>query len=186
MQHIIINGKKVTLKQATVKDLETCYYWEYEDENKEAEKWNAPFSPPDKTTQAEFINDWKDYEIFPGIPGILIVEAGGELIGEVDAYWVDKNTNWLEIGIIIYRPEYWGGGYGTEAFRLFIDYLFTGTPLHRLGISTWSGNIRMIKLAQKLGMKEEACIRQARSLDGKFYDAIKMGILRSEWELAKP
>ena len=50
-----------------------------------------------------------------------------------------------------------------------------------LGISTWSGNKRMIKLAKKVGMKEEACIRQARIVEGQLYDAIKMGILRDEW-----
>lgn len=177
-----IKGKRVTLRSASIHNLETCYYWEYEDENREAEKWNRPFSPPDETTKAEFIAEWENYEIFPGVPGMLIIEANGELIGEVDADWVDKNTNWLEIGIIIYKPEYWGSGYGTEAFRLFIDYIFTITPLHRLGISTWSGNTRMVKLAEKMGMKEEARIRQARFLDGKYYDAIQMGILRSEWE----
>ena len=49
------------------------------------------------------------------------------------------------------------------------------------GMSTWSGNARMIKVAEKIGMKEEARVRQARMVDGKYFDAIKMGILRSEW-----
>jgi len=184
MSLTMIKGKKVTLRLADIKDLEACYYWEYQEEKQEAAKWNSPFAPPDKTTQAEFIAQWNNYEILPDVPGMLIVEADGELIGEVDADWIDKNTNWLEIGIIIYNPDYWGSGYGAEAFQLFVDYLFTNTPLHRLGMSTWSGNIRMMKAAQKIGMKEEARIRQARSLGGKYYDAIKMGILRSEWESA--
>jgi RimJ/RimL family protein N-acetyltransferase len=49
-------------------------------------------------------------------------------------------------------------------------------------MSTWSGNVRMIKVAERLGMKEEARIRQARMVDGKYFDAIKMGILRREWD----
>ena len=40
----------------------------------------------------------------------------------------------------------------------------------------------MMKVAERLGMKEEARIRQARMVDGKYFDAIKMGILRKEWE----
>ena len=41
-------------------------------------------------------------------------------------------------------------------------------------MSTWSGNHRMIKVAEKIGMIEEARIRDARIVDGCFYDAIKM------------
>ena len=182
MPGVMIKGEKVTLRTADIKDLEACYYWEYEEESQEAAKWNAPFSPPNNTTKADFVEEWHGFELFPGVSGLLIIETNGELIGEVDADWVDKHTNWLEIGIIIYKSKYWGGGYGTEAFGLFVDYLFKNTPLHRLGLSTWSGNIRMVKAAQKLGFKEEGRIRQARCLNGEYYDAIKMGILRSEWQ----
>jgi RimJ/RimL family protein N-acetyltransferase len=40
----------------------------------------------------------------------------------------------------------------------------------------------MIKAAEKVGMQEEARIRKARTVEGKYYDAIKMGVLREEWE----
>ena len=182
MSNTIIKGEKITLRSANIEDLAICYYWEYEEEKQEAAKWNSPFAPSEKTIKTEFINDWNGYEIFPGVAGILIVEADGEIIGEVDADWVDKHNDWLEVGVVIYKPEYWGGGYGSEAFRLYIDYIFSNTPIHRLGMTTWSGNVRMIKTAQKIGMKEEACIRQVRRVNGNYYDAIKMGILRDEWE----
>ena len=60
--------------------------------------------------------------------------------------------------------------------------LFEKTSANRIGISTWSGNYRMIKLAKKLNMKEEAKIREARIVNGEYYDAIKMGILKKEWK----
>ncbi len=41
----------------------------------------------------------------------------------------------------------------------------------------------MIKVAKRIGMQEEARIRKARMVEDKYYDAIKMGILREEWEL---
>ena len=53
----------------------------------------------------------------------------------------------------------------------------------RLGLSTWSGNIGMIKLAQKLGMIKEAEYRNARIINGEYFDSVSYGILRSEWEL---
>ncbi|MGO1990053.1 GNAT family N-acetyltransferase, partial [Mammaliicoccus vitulinus] len=57
------------------------------------------------------------------------------------------------------------------------------TDANRIGISTWSGNIRMIKVASKTGMIEEARIRKGRVVEGEFYDAIQMGILREEWTI---
>ncbi|WP_331463569.1 GNAT family protein [Macrococcoides bohemicum] len=95
---------------------------------------------------------------------------------------MSEETNWMEIGMCIYNPDYWSGGYGTSAFLQWIDYIFNNSDLHRIGISTWSGNVRMMKLAEKVGMIEEARIRDAKIVDGKYYDAIKMGILRNEWE----
>ncbi|MBG9585538.1 GNAT family N-acetyltransferase [Cytobacillus firmus] len=180
---INIVGQKIILKEATQQNLDELYYWKYEEKEQEAKKWNGPYIPELKITKEEFLKSWEnDYEITVNTPKTLIIFVGDKLIGTVSSYWVDKNTNWLETGIVIYDKNYWNGGYGTEAYKLWIDFLFRTSGLHRLGMSTWSGNVRMIKVAEKLGMKEEARIRQARMVDGKYFDAIKMGILRREWE----
>ncbi|MDW8553115.1 GNAT family N-acetyltransferase [Staphylococcus nepalensis] len=47
-----------------------------------------------------------------------------------------------------------------------MDYLFKQNFIHRLGISIWSCNRRMIKLAEKVGMQEEVCIREAKTVNG--------------------
>lgn len=111
-----------------------------------------------------------------------MIRAEGKVVGYVGAYWIDKNTNWLETGIVIYDKDYWNGGYGSEAYKLWIDFLFKSTGLHRLGMSTWSGNERMMKVAERIGMSLEARIRNARTVEGQYFDAIKMGMLREEWE----
>ena len=179
---INITGQKIILKEATQQDIEELYYWKYEEKEQEAKKWNGPYILEPIMTKEEFIKTWKDdYEVGPNTPNTLIIFVEDKLIGTVGSYWIDKNTNWLETGIVIYDKNYWNGGYGTEAYKLWIDFLFRTTDLHRLGMSTWSGNARMIKVAEKIGMKEEARVRQARMVDGKYFDAIKMGILRSEW-----
>lgn len=178
-----INGKKVVLKETTKKDIDELYYWQYEEIEQEAKKWNGPYIKEEKLTKEEHKIAWLEAnEILIDVPDSLLIFAQEKLIGIVTAHWVDKNTNWLETGIVIYDTDFWNGGYGSEAYKLWIDFLFNSTNLHRLGMSTWSGNIRMMKVAEKLGMKEEARIRDARTVDGKYYDAIKMGILRTEWD----
>ncbi|MED4156699.1 GNAT family protein [Priestia aryabhattai] len=180
---IKVTGKKVELREINQEDIDELYYWKFEDDKQEAKKWNGPYIPEVKKTKEEYREIWKSpIEIMSGLPNTLVISVKGKLIGTVGCYWVDKNTKWLETGIVIYDTEYWNGGYGSEAYRLWIDFLFNVTDLHRLGMSTWSGNTRMIKVASKIGMKEEARIRDARIVNGKYFDAIKMGMLRKEWE----
>ncbi|MEB4887466.1 MULTISPECIES: GNAT family N-acetyltransferase [Priestia] len=175
-------GEKVLLREATQEDVNTLYYWKYEEKKQEAKKWNAPYIPDRKLTKEKYMNSWEEeYEIYPSVPRMLAVIIDETAVGTVNCYWVDKRTNWMETGIVIYDSDYWSGGYGSEAYGMWIDFLFEFTPLHRLGMSTWSGNTRMIKTAAKIGMKEEARIREARIVNGEYFDSVQMGILRREW-----
>ena len=127
-------GEKVLLREATQQDVNELYYWKYEEKNQEAKKWNAPYITEEKLTKEEDMNSWeKEYELFPGVPRLLAVIINKKAVGIVSCYWVDKHTNWLETGIVIYDSNYWSGGYGTEAYRMWIDFLFESTHLHRLG-----------------------------------------------------
>ncbi len=49
-------------------------------------------------------------------------------------------------------------------------------------MTTWSGNPRMMSLALKLGFQQEARLRKVRYYQGKYYDSVKYGVLRSEWQ----
>jgi len=104
------------------------------------------------------------------------------LIGEVSWYWKSKETHWLEIGIVIFNENYWGYGIGYKALELWITKLFKDKKeILRIGLSTWSGNERMIRLAEKLGFLREATYRNARIVNGEYFDSVSYGILRDEW-----
>ncbi len=181
---IRLTGEKVILRDLKESDIPTLYYWNYEAEDREHLNWNGPYKDVEEKTYEEFYKEHlplletgKSSEI----RNKLVIEVNGALIGTVGWYWVDQDTNWLENGIVIYDSEYWSGGYGTEAFRLWTDYIFEQSDVERVGIATWSGNERMMRLASKTGMKEEGRIRKARIVKGAYYDSIKMGMLREEW-----
>ncbi|MDD2694243.1 MAG: GNAT family protein [Candidatus Gracilibacteria bacterium] len=113
----------------------------------------------------------------------LIVNDNNELIGEVNWYWKSQETLWMEVGIVIFNESYWGKGIGYIALTKWIHEIFRKNPnLVRIGLSTWSGNIGMIKLSEKLGLEKEAVYKKARIVDGKYYDSISYGILREDWE----
>ncbi|ELR64421.1 hypothetical protein C942_02444 [Photobacterium marinum] len=40
----------------------------------------------------------------------------------------------------------------------------------------------MMACAEKLGLQQEARLRKVRYYQGHYYDSVKYGVLRSEWE----
>jgi RimJ/RimL family protein N-acetyltransferase len=106
-------------------------------------------------------------------------------IGTVTRYWADERTNWLEVGVGIYTARYWGRGHGSEALALWVDHLFDTMPLRRIGLRTWAGNHRMMRLARRLGFTREARFREAYVAGGRAYDRLAFGLLRREWLRAR-
>ena len=76
-------------------------------EKPEWTKWNAPY-----------FNDYTAYRSFSSFKQSSITEyllshsckaitINDQAIGMVSKNWIDKTTLWLEIGIVIYNPNYW-------------------------------------------------------------------------------
>lgn len=184
---IVLRGEKLVLRDITEADFQKLYYHYHEAEDREHLKWDGPYKSLTHQRFEKFTEDYIGHLALVETEtprNLLIIEIDGKVKGKVGRYWISQETNWMEIGIVIFDSSYWSGGYGTEAFKMWIDYLFNSLDTVRLGIGTWSGNKRMIGLAAKCGMVEEARVRKARIVRGEYYDAIKMGILREEWENA--
>ncbi len=183
-----IKGSTVTLRSIQEDDLHTLWELIYGEEEPEWKKWDAPYFPLEKIEYEAFRkNTLKRLESMKpnDVESRLIIEVNNQIIGLVTYYWEHEPSNWLEMGIGIYKPEHWSSGYGTEALKLWIDYLFENMPLVRVGLTTWSGNVRMMRVAEKLGMQLEGRMRKCRLYNGEYYDSIRMGILREEWERLK-
>ncbi|GAE05608.1 GNAT family N-acetyltransferase [Paenibacillus sp. JCM 10914] len=182
MQNITLTGNKVTLRSRTPEDTPVLYNLVYEQDNPEWKQYDAPYFPLQSVTYEVFAIQWdRDFET-DSFPTDLLIEANGKTIGIVTFYWEHEPSRWLEAGIIIYDSAHWSGGYGTEALTLWITCLFRQLDIARVGITTWSGNPRMMRCAEKVGLQLEGRMRKCRYYDGVYYDSIRMGVLREEWE----
>ncbi|PEJ57173.1 GNAT family N-acetyltransferase [Bacillus sp. AFS002410] len=171
--------QELQIRPINEEDLYTLWTLTFKEKAPEWKKWDAPYYEHKSMTFEEYLTT-KDRVV--NQDSMWIIEVEGKIIGIVSYYWEHKPSNWLEMGIGIYDPQYWSGGYGTSALKLWIDHLFNTLPLVRVGYTTWSGNYRMIKVGEKLGMTMEARLRKCRYYDGHYYDSIRMGLLREEWE----
>ncbi|MBD8070640.1 GNAT family N-acetyltransferase [Bacillus sp. PS06] len=164
-----------------IEEQDLAKLWEliYKEDAPEWKKWDAPYFP----------HKSKPFEVFMetasqwiGAEDMWVITVDEVVCGIVSYYFEDKQAVWLELGIVIHEAGNWNKGIGTRSLKLWMDHIFNFLPLVRVGVTTWSGNERMIRVAEKLGMQMEARIRKVRFYEGKYYDSIRMGILREEWE----
>ncbi|TQP08500.1 GNAT family N-acetyltransferase [Vibrio cholerae] len=149
-------------------------------EHNEWTRFNAPYFPYSHPTLADFA-DSTFQRLLVGSDMQLVI--CNELpVGTVSCYWECEETRWLEAGIVIYDESYWGKGIASIALSQWISYLFKTQEIERVGMTTWSGNDRMMSLATRLGLKQEARLRKVRYYEGIYYDSVKYGVIRSEWE----
>lgn len=103
-------------------------------------------------------------------------------IGLVDLSGFDWGARHAWVGIGLGEREDWGKGYGTDAMQVILRYAFTELNLERVNLSVFEYNLRGYKSYLKSGFVEEGRLRGWMMREGKRYDLIFMGILRSEWE----
>lgn len=176
---ILYQDNELVIRPIKREDLTRLWELMCKDEKPEWKKWDAPYYEYKSLPHDKFMEKADSYINRDDFWGI---EVDGILRGIVSYYWEHEPSKWLEMGIGLHEAGSWGKGLGTRAFRLWMNHLFTTLPLVRVGYTTWSGNERMIRVGEKLGMTMEARIRKVRYYDGHYYDSIRMGILREEWD----
>lgn len=123
---------------------------------------------------------------FTGAPGayeMAISESGQDEphIGIAGLYSVNFEHSTAEMGVSILRPPAQGRGLGQEAHERWVEYAFQDIGLERLTGTAKSTNERAIKVALRLGMKQEGTLRSHRFVAGERIDLVMLGLLRSEW-----
>lgn len=163
-----------------IKDNDLLKLWEliYKDENPEWKKWDAPYFSHRSVPYETFM---EKSEVFVDSDSLWLITVNNEIYGIVTYYFEDDMKKWLEVGIVIHEGKNWNQGLGTRALKLWINHVFNTVSTVRVGLTTWSGNERMIRVGEKLGMQLEGRIRKVRFYNGEYYDSIRMGILKEEW-----
>jgi RimJ/RimL family protein N-acetyltransferase len=124
--------------------------------------------------------EWRDRKNGPYV-GFGIQTKDGQPIGLISAVFITPHNRTAMLGALIGESTYWGGGYGTDALMLMLDYGFDWLDLHKLWLMTMSLNARVIRQMEKVGFTLEGRMRDGTIVDGVPYDGLYYGMLREEW-----
>lgn len=108
--------------------------------------------------------------------------ADGHYIGGCGINALDWKNRVAEIGIFIGDKAYWNQGYGTDALKVLLRFVFYQLNLHKISLQVLSFNERAQKVYKRLGFIEEGRLRQERYVDGTYYDLLVMGLLKEEFD----
>lgn len=185
-----ITFEDITLRDYVLSDVEDEVRW-----TNEETAWfyaDTPWMTIETVDEEELRADMA--EIINSMPENAIrwrfeIEMEGRHIGLVSSYYLDDHfecTPWESIdqskntpenhsvralGIEICEMDCWGKGIGTKALTALMEY-YRGVGENRFLLETWSGNLRMLGCAKKLGFREVKRTKGAHIVDGSEYDAL--------------
>ncbi len=111
----------------------------------------------------------------------VCLRENDELIGQVGLIDLDLINRFAETGSEISRPEYRGGGYGSEAKHLLLEYSFERLNLHMVRSYVIFPNTRSAAALRKQGYKEAGRFNWAFTLNGSFGNVVVFDLLAEEW-----
>lgn len=183
----MIKGSLVQLRPVIAEDMERLFQWR---NDQEAATWAAGSSLVTysyvslDSLRAMYEENVRSLRPADKLNGNVfsVYTLDGQHIGNCDYRDVNPITRTATIGIAIMEKAYWSKGYGTDALRLLLDFVFSKLNLNRVQLDTWSGNTRAIRAYEKNGFVIEGRLRQNEYVDGQYYDTIMMGLLREEYD----
>jgi RimJ/RimL family protein N-acetyltransferase len=127
------------------------------------------------------VRDHEPGEAPPQSDGTSGPETADVIVGDVAWHRMVTGPNcatW-NIGIALLAKER-GKGYGTEAQRLLVEYLFSHTRYYRIEAGTETANLAEQRALEKAGFTREGVVRGACFRAGQWRDMVLYSIIRAD------
>jgi RimJ/RimL family protein N-acetyltransferase len=168
----VLEGKLVNLRAEEKEDLPLVRDW------LNSPEYQGDYGPVMQLSKTELE---KQFENFSETRVFVIEKKDRTRIGIIAHYAVGRL---IEIGFAIIPSER-GKGYGSEATKIIVDYLFLSKDLERVQAHADTRNIVSQEVLEKSGFKKEGTIRKSAFLRGEWRDMFLYSILREEWKEPK-
>jgi RimJ/RimL family protein N-acetyltransferase len=173
----MLEGRLVNLRPLEPGDLERVFTWINDQETIRFLAARYPISMSEEER-------WLTNQPAAGFANMrLAIETkDGVHIGNCGLHEGQAENRKASLGIVIGDKDYWSNGYGTDAIVTLLRFGFHEMNLNRIWLHVYEFNERAIACYKKCGFVEEGRLRQNAFTEGRYWDTITMGILRSEFD----
>lgn len=112
---------------------------------------------------------------------IVVDKKTKEAIGLTGLHDINSRARKAEYRVFIGEKKYWGKGLGTEITELVTFYGFDRLNLNRIYLGFTADNEKAGKAYEKSGYVKEGILKQDLYRNGRYYDSIKMAVLREDY-----
>lgn len=148
---IVATGELVRLRAKQIEDAEDDYEWRCDPE---LAAYDA--ARPLRASFKTFVSTMREELNYPTTHRrtFAIEDLETEThIGNVMYYGYDPRAQEAELGITIGNRDFWSQGYGTDAVRTLVSYLFEELRLRRVYLHTLSWNYRAQRCFDRAGFQ---------------------------------
>ena len=162
-------------------------YLKKKDLNENYHSWFQDQLTTEYSSHGKFSKSNKDYskQILQAIEQknnlILAICKKDKHVGNIALTSYSIINRSAEFSIIIGSKHFREKGLGFDASQKIIEHGFKKLNLNRISCGTSSNNLKMIRLAKKLGMRLEGRKKKALFLNNKYIDQLDFGILKNEF-----
>ncbi len=155
-----LHGERIWLRPPQMGDAQHVFHWERDDE-----VWRYDPHRPFSQTMKDFLPTFeRNYVRGNGRQIWFIIEDEQHVpIGTITYFNIDLRAGQAEVGLGIGDKTRWGKGYGAEAIRVLVQYLFRPTSFARLYAETAMANAPARKAFARAGFTEVGQIFDPRS-----------------------
>jgi [ribosomal protein S5]-alanine N-acetyltransferase len=159
-QGLPLHSERIWLRRPQIADAPFVFHWERDDE-----VWRYDPHRPYSQSMADFQPIFeRNYVRGNGRQFWFIIEDEEHApIGTITYFNVDQRTGQAEVGLGIGNKTRWGKGYGAEAIRTLVQYLFTQPNFVRFYAETALANMPARKAFARAGFSEIGQIFDPRS-----------------------
>lgn len=173
----LLKGKKVYLKLFEEEDIPNKVKWINDPAIQDTLNYDIPTSV--SKTKRWFSNmvmdpSRREFSIF--------TEEDNRHIGFCGLIHIEVPAMKAELHCVIGEKDYWSGGYGTDVYRLLVDYGFLELGLNRIYGYQLLHNFGAHRVVEKLGWVREGLLRQDTYSHGTLKDVYMVSIIREDWQ----
>lgn len=171
----LLKGNKVCLRLMEEEDIPNRVKWINDSDVQNTLNYDIP-------TSLSKTKKWFDKILLdPSRREFSIFTLEGRYIGFCGLFNMKVPEMKAELHAVIGEKEFWGGGYGTEVYKILVDYGFRELGLNKIYGYQLLHNYGAHRVVDKLGWIREGLLRKETYSHGTLKDVYIVSIIREDW-----